>query len=420
MEHSEVLEDLKKRLPEFPGVDIRTNWFREGGDESSLEISLYGDDTENLAELSKEVERRLRTIDEIVSLETDREKGKNEIHLHIKRDQAKKFGISPQVISGTIQYALRGIPLPKYQTEEKEIDVRIQLREDDRRNLNQLKNLTFFSENGREIPLDAVADFTIQKGYGEIHRENGKTFLSVKANLSKETMGAVYAKVDQVMEGFEMPYGYSWSKGRRFHDMQESDDSQMFAIILAITFVFLLMGFLFESFVLPLSVIISIPFSFFGAFWLMYLTGTPIDLMSRIGFIILIGIVVNNAIVLIDLVNRLRKEGYSRFDAIMEAGRQRFRPILMTAFTTIGGLIPMAVGNAQMIGIPYAPMGRTIIGGLLTSTVLSLIAVPWAYVLFDDLRNYFSKITALYLRKEKTEAEPAAVISGSTGGGSSQ
>ncbi|MCK4755027.1 MAG: efflux RND transporter permease subunit, partial [Calditrichia bacterium] len=261
MEHSEVLEDLKKRLPEFPGVDIRTNWFREGGDESSLEISLYGDDTENLAELTKEVERRLRTIDEIVSLETDREKGKNEIHLHIKRGQAKKYGISPQVISGTVQYALRGIPLPKYQTEEKEIDVRIQLREDDRRNLNQLKNLTFFSENGREIPLDAVADFTIKKGYGEIRRENGKTFLSVKANLSKETMGAVYAKVDQVMEGFEMPYGYSWNKGRRFRDMQESDDSQMFAIILAITFVFLLMGFLFESFVLPLSVIISIPFS---------------------------------------------------------------------------------------------------------------------------------------------------------------
>jgi HAE1 family hydrophobic/amphiphilic exporter-1 len=112
----------------------------------------------------------------------------------------------------------------------------------------------------------------------------------------------------------------------------------------------------------------------------------------------------------------LRKEGYSRFDAIMESGRQRFRPILMTAFTTIGGLLPMAVGNAQMIGIPYAPMGRTIIGGLLTSTILSLIAVPWAYVLFDDLRNYFSKITALYLSKEKQKTEPIAAESGSTGG----
>ena len=400
MEYSEVVEDLKKRLPQFPGVEIRTSWFREAGDEASLELSLFGDDTEKLVELSKEVERRLRTIKEIVSLETDREEGSDEIRLHIKRGQAQKYGISPQVITGTVQYALRGIPLPKYQTEEKEIDVRIQLREDDRRNLYQLKNLTFFSENGREIPLDAVADFTINKGYGGIHRENGKTFLSVKANLSEETMGAVYAQVDQVMNGFEMPYGYSWSKGHRYRRMMESDESQLFAIILAITFVFLLMGFLFESFVLPLSVIISIPFSFFGAFWLMYLTGTPIDLMSRIGFIILVGIVVNNAIVLIDLVNRLRKEGYNRFDAIMEAGRQRFRPILMTAFTTIGGLTPMAVGNTQMIGMPYAPMGRTIIGGLLTSTILSLIAVPWAYVIFDDLRTYFMKVTAMFLKKQ--------------------
>jgi hydrophobic/amphiphilic exporter-1 (mainly G- bacteria), HAE1 family len=161
------------------------------------------------------------------------------------------------------------------------------------------------------------------------------------------------------------------------------------------------MGILFESFVLPLSVIVAIPFSFFGGFWMMYLTGTTIDLMSWIGFIILIGVVVNNAIVLVDLINRLRLQGYTRFDAIIEGGHQRFRPILMTAFTTIGGLIPMAVGNAQMIGIPYAPMGRTIIGGLMTSTILSLIAVPWAYVLFDDLREYFRKLFAQYLKKHQ-------------------
>ena len=419
METSEILEDLKKRLPEFPGVEIRSRWSSDGEDQSSLELSLYGDDTETLASLSKEVERRLRTIDEVVSLETDREEGSDEIHLHIKRDQAKKFGISPQLISGTVQYALRGIPLPKYQTDEKEINVRIQLREADRKNLLQLKNLTFFSENGKEIPLDAVASFTMQKGFGSIRRENGKTYLGVKANLAKETMGTAFSKVDQVMDGFEMPYGYSWTKGRRFRDMQESSNSQIFAVILAVTFVFLLMGFLFESFVLPLSVIIAIPFSFFGAFWLLYLTNTTIDMMSRIGFIILIGIVVNNAIVLIDLVNRLRKQGFTRYEAIMEAGRKRFRPILMTAFTTIGGLLPMAVGNAQMIGMPYAPMGRTIIGGLLTSTIFSLIAVPWAYVLFDDLRVYFSKITALYLFKNKNQTKPATALT-SRAGGSSQ
>ncbi|MFC2088607.1 efflux RND transporter permease subunit [Calditrichota bacterium] len=411
MEHAEVVEDLKKRLPKFPGVDIRTSWRRESsGDDASISISLFGDDTGKLYELSEEVVRRLRSLEEIVSVETDREKGSDEIHVYIKRDQAKMYGISPQVISGTIQYALRGIPLPKYQTDEKEIDVRIQLQESDRQNLSQLKNISFFTATGKEIPLDAVASFIMKKGFGEIHRENGKTFLSVKANSTEENMEGLFAKVDKVMEGFEMPYGYSWSKGNRFDRMRESDESQKFAMILSITFVFLIMGFLFESFVLPLSVIVAIPFSFFGAFWMMYLTGTPIDLMANIGLIILIGIVVNNAIVLIDLVNRLRNEGYARFDAIMEAGKQRFRPILMTAFTTIGGLIPMAVGNAQMIGIPYSPLGRIIIGGLLTSTLLSLVAVPWAYTLFDDMGMYFRRIIALFLHKDEISIDKTVVI----------
>lgn len=403
----EVIEDVKKRVPKFPGVEMRTSWFEEGGDEASVDVVLYGDDTNTLMTLAKEVERRLRTIEEIVSIENDREKGANEIHLYIKREQAKKYGISPSAISGTVQYALRGFPLPKYHTEEKEIDVTIQLRESDRQNLSQLKNLTFFTASGKEIPLDAVASFSIQKGIGEIHRQNGKTFLSIKGNSTTDDRAGLFQKVATVMQGFHMPYGYTWSLGQNFRRMQESNESTKFAIILSITFVFLLMGFLFESFVLPLSVILSIPLSFLGAFWIMYLTGTAIDLMSQIGFVILVGVVVNNAIVLIDLVNRLRKEGWSRHDAIIEAGKHRFRPILMTAFTTIFGIIPMAVGNSAMIGIPYAPMGRTIIGGLLTSTLLSLIAVPWAYTIFDDMREYFKKLTALYIAKPKAETSQA-------------
>jgi len=404
MDRKDVIEDVKERLPEFPGVEIRTTWFQqsEGDEDASFAVTLYGDDTNTLVGLSKEVERRLRSIEEVISIETDREKGSDEIHLEINREQAKKYGISPQAISGTVQYALRGFPLPKYQTENKEIDVHIQLREDDRRNLSQVKNLTFFTSSGKEIPLSAVAQFTVKKGIGEIRRDNGKTYLTVKANTTSDDMGGIYAKVDQAMNGFEMPYGYTWTKGQNFRRMQENNDSVKFAMILSITFVFLLMGFLFESFVLPLSVIMSIPFAFVGAFWILFLTGTPIDIMSQIGFVILVGIVVNNAIVLVDLINRLRNEGYSRYDAIMEAGKQRFRPILMTAFTTIGGLLPMAVGNTSMIGIPYAPMGRTIIGGLLTSTLLSLIAVPWAYTLFDDMREYFKKLTAIYIRKPAT------------------
>ena len=410
MDRTAVVEDIKERLPEFPGVKIRFSWRQESGsNDASVSILLYGDDTGTLAALADEVERRLRSIPEIISVETDRDKGADEIHLVIKREQAQKYGISPQMISGTVQYALRGIPLPKYHTPEKEVDVHIQLRESDRQNLLQLKNLTFFTRSGKEIPLDAIASFTVKKGFGEIQRRDGKTYLRIKANTTKDDMKGMFGKIDQVMQGFQMPFGYSWNKGDSFRRMQESDNSQKFALILSATFVFLLMGVLFESFVLPLSVILSIPFAFVGAFWLMYITGTAIDLMSQIGFVILVGIVVNNAIVLIDLINRLRNEGYSRYDAIMEAGKQRFRPILMTAFTTIGGLLPMAIGGVQMIGIPYAPMGRTIIGGLLTSTLLSLIAVPWAYTLFDDMRTYFKKLTAWYVFKPKPAAADGAM-----------
>ncbi|MGD9897921.1 MAG: efflux RND transporter permease subunit, partial [Calditrichaceae bacterium] len=369
-----------------------TTWRQEGGDDASIAISLYGDDTNKLAELSKEVERRLQNIPEILSVETDNEKGEDEITVILNREQAQKYGINPRTVSGTVMYALRGIQLPKFQTDEKEITMTIQLREEDRETLQQLKNITFFTKNGKEIPLDALASFSVKKGFGDIRRENGKTYLSIKANTTEQDMSLMYAKVDQAMAGFQMPYGYSWSKGQRFRRMEEGDQSQGFAIILSITFVFLLMGILFESFVLPLSVIIAIPFSFVGAYWLLFITDTTIDLMSRIGFIILIGIVVNNSIVLIDLVNRMRKEGHNRYDALIEAGQKRFRPILMTAFTTIGGIIPMAVGNAKMIGIAYAPMGRTIIGGLMFSTFVSLIAVPWAYTIFDDLRNYFKRL----------------------------
>jgi HAE1 family hydrophobic/amphiphilic exporter-1 len=399
-----VVEDVKRRIPKFPGVKLRTTWRQNsGGDDASLSISLYGDDTNRLAELSKEVERRLAAIDGVVSVETDRDKGEQEIRLHIDRKKAMKFGISPQTISGTIMYALRGISLPKYQTDEKEVDIVVQLRKEDRETMEQLKNITFFSKNGKEIPLDVLASFSVSKGFGSIHREDGKTYLGIKINTTKENMGELYGKIDRAMAHFQMPYGYSWSKGRRFRDMNESNESQKFAIYLSITFVFLLMGILFESFVLPLSVIVAIPFSFVGAYWMLFITNTPMDMMSRIGFIILIGIVVNNAIVLIDLVNRLREQGYTRFDALLAAGKHRFRPILMTAFTTIGGLIPMAVGNTKMIGIPYAPMGRTIIGGLIFSTLVSLIAVPWAYTVFDDMRNYFRRLAAgIILKRNET------------------
>lgn len=167
------------------------------------------------------------------------------------------------------------------------------------------------------------------------------------------------------------------------------------------------MGVLFESVVLPFSVLFSIPFSFLGVYWALYLTGTPMDMMANIGMIVLIGVVVNNAIVLVDMINRMRLEGLSRTDAILEAGHNRFRPILMTTFTTVFGLLPMALGNSNLIGIPYAPLGRTMMGGLLVSTFMTLLLVPICYTLLDDLRTYLKVVVRAAFFRRTVSEQPA-------------
>ena len=390
----DVVEDVKKNAPEFVGVRRRINWEGGEGDQGSVSISLYGEDTATLLVLSKEVERRLRAIPDLIDVDTEMERGNDEIRLQIDREQTRKYGVGSQVIAATISYALREIELPTYRTAEKEIPVRAFLKKGDRETLQQLESMTFRSASGKDIPLGALVKPTIQKGFGRIYHEDGKTILRVTAVTTKDDMKEISQKIDRAMKGFEMPRGYQWNKTGRFTKMEESGSTMTFALIMSITFVFLLMGVLFESFILPLCVLLSIPFAFFGVYWTLYLTKTTQDIMSMIGIIILIGIVVNNAIVLVDLVNRLRKEGYARFDALLEAGRHRFRPILMTSFTTVFGLLPMAVGNANLIGMPYAPMGRTMMGGLLASTAMTLVIVPLFYTFLDDLRELWKRLIA--------------------------
>lgn len=386
LEREEILADLKATAPEFPGVDIRTQWWRDE-DNQSVTVQVVGPETETLTPIAREVERRMRLFPQLANVETDLERGNNEVHLIIDRVLAQKYGVSAQEIAGLVSYSVRGRNLPDFRSDEREIDMLIQLEKSDRETLDNLRNMTVRTSDGNELPLSTFVQFSIEKGYGSIRRRDGKTNLSVRGYAPKASVQDIYAQIDQLIAGFQLPRGYSLDKGGRFGRWEEQEMAQGFALILAVTFVFILMGVLFESFVLPLSIIICIPFALFGAYWGLFISRTPFDMMAGIGLIVLIGIVVNNAIVLVDLVNRFITEGMSRHDAIIEAGKNRFRPIFMTAFTTIFGLVPMALGNSTLIGIPYAPLGRTIIGGIFTSTILTLIFVPLAYTYFDDLRK---------------------------------
>ena len=214
------------------------------------------------------------------------------------------------------------------------------LDESDRQSLVQLKNFMFVTDAGEKLPLSSFATFEVAKGPSHIFRHNGRNRLRVRVYTTKDDVEGLYQEVDRVMEGFTLPRGYEWNKGERHSQYSRESQAMTFAVIMAIAFVFLLMGVLFESVILPFAVIFSIPFSFLGVYWGLWLTGTTMDFMSSVGAIVLIGVVVNNAIVLVDMINRLRQTGMDRAAAIMAAGHNRFRPILMTTCTTVFGLFP--------------------------------------------------------------------------------
>jgi HAE1 family hydrophobic/amphiphilic exporter-1 len=386
----ELSADIKKNLPVIPGVKLRTSWREQSGsDDSAFTFSLRGYDTGVLETLADELEKQIKLVKGVISVETDSETGNDEIHIDVNRDKAFNLGMNPSYIGQVVAFNLRKRKISNYQKGEKEIPIYLKSNPEFRESFAQLKNLFIQTESGKDTTLSSIASFTFHKSLGNIRRENGKSFMEVKVYFGDVDLRKMSGKINKILRDFKFPTGYYFeegSRGRRFRD-QDSDLAS--ALVFSIIFVFIIMGVLFESFILPLSVLIAIPAAFVGSYWLIFLTGTTFEIMAGIGLVVLIGVVVNNAIVLIDLVNQYRKSGMQREEAILVAGMNRFRPILMTALTTIFGLLPMALGNTGLIGIPYAPMGITLIGGLISATFITLFAVPIFYTYFDDLMVFF-------------------------------
>jgi HAE1 family hydrophobic/amphiphilic exporter-1 len=380
----DVSAGLRRLVPDAPGIQTYVNWQRGSGSDPSVTVSLYGEDTATLAELAEEAERRLRTIPGLVSVEPELENALEEVRIRVSREQAQRYGVPSEAITGTVVTALRGQRVPRFHQGEKEIEIRVQFPEEDRNGLGKLAALEMGSTSGRRVPLEAVADLSIARGYGDISRKDRRTSLNIKLNTTWESMTALRASVTEVMEGLELPRGYSWDFGSQLRWEQQDSGDVFMALVVAIVFIYFIMGFLFESVILPLAVLPSIFLSWIGAGWLLWITDSKLDMMAAIGLVLLAGVVVNNGIILVDLINRLRKGGQPRSQAILLAGRLRFRPILMTALTTIMGMLPLAFGSANFVGMPYAGLGKTFVGGLLSSTTLTLIFVPLVYTILDD------------------------------------
>lgn len=393
MDRIAIETDIKEKFIFPAGVNARS--LQRGSSapqDANMSIALYGEDTATLMALAEEAVRRLRLIPGLVSVDTDQERGGNELQIQVDRDRARRLGINPQSIQTNISNTMRGSEVGRFNANDgREMRVYAQLGDVDRAGLDDLRSMTFRTDGGVEVPLESVAHLNVAKTLGQIQREGRQTIMRISARAPRGDSRSLFAAVDKAMEGFDLPRGYRWDKGS-FSNPNESDAQMMFALGLAVIFVFLLMGILFESFVLPLAVITAVPFAFLGVYWMLYFTDTPFDNMAKIGVVILVGVVVNNAIVLVDMANRLRAAGKTRVEALLEAGRHRFRPILMTTLCTVSGLIPMALGNSKIGGLPYAPLGRTMIGGLLASTLLTLLVVPLFYTFLDDLREHAARV----------------------------
>jgi HAE1 family hydrophobic/amphiphilic exporter-1 len=406
-----VMDDARESLPVMAGVDLKIGW-GGAGDNSRNELGfvLNGEDTPTLELLGGQLEQTLEGLPGIIAVRNDLEgEAGREMRLQADRASLARYGLDARTVGQTVGFALRGTNLPKYHDDGKEVDVVARFQLSDREDVDRLLDFPLWSPAvGRSVPLRAVVQPEVAPGFGTIRRTDRITSFPMTIELEPGAeKGEVMAMVGAVLGTVDFPRGYSWSFGRERRDREEDDQARNLALLLSITFVYLIMGVLFESWTLPLSILTSIPMALVGVYWTLYLTGTPLDAMGGVGLVILVGVVVNNGIVLIDLVTRLRGEGEDRTHALVEAGARRLRPILMTALTTIFGLLPMALGTSTFVGIPYAPLGRVVAGGLLAGTVLTLYLVPYLYSILDDMGESGRRWAAWVRRPAPAPSDPA-------------
>ncbi len=390
-----IREGIRAGMPQIPIGRPSFEWNR-GGTAENLQIRILGESSERLFDLSREVVRILSTIEGLADVRSEATAGQQEVRVTVDRDRALQYGFTTQQVAQAISLGMRGENLREFRGPEGEIAVRLGFQDADRQTVQQLGQLPLVNDRGERVALATLADFSVVAGPRNISRLNRQTGIAITANLVDLTVGDANKQIRQVMDQFAFPPGYSWSFGEGFQREDETMGAMALNMVLAIFLIFFVMAALFESLLFPFSIQTSILFSFIGVFWFFFLTGTEMSMMGMIGLLVLMGIVVNNGIVLIDHINNLRADGMPRDQAVVQGGRDRLRPILMTAATTILAMIPLAVGNASIGGggPPYYPMARAIIGGLAFSTIVSLVVVPYVYVLLDTLRVWASGVHA--------------------------
>jgi multidrug efflux pump len=419
-----TLEDVRENVSGISGAEIKVDKPAEGPPTGKpVTIRVIGDDFTELGRLSREIQDRIRTVPGLVNLDDDFDEGKPEIRLVVDRTQAMVLGVSTRAIATTVQTAIRGVEASEYRVGEDEYDIRVRLRPESRVSMDELSDLTVPDEDGIPVPIRSVARLETGVGPAAIRRVDLRRVVTIEGDVIRapgRTEDTVRAEVAGILDSaVEWPEGYRWEYAG---SNEEEDESQRFlqrAFVIAVLLISLVLVSQFNSLILPGTIMVSVVLSLIGVFWGLILTGTPFGIiMTGIGVISLAGVVVNNAIVLCDFIVRLRHEGNEKTQAVVDAGAIRLRPVLLTAVTTILGLIPLTLGinigffeGTIEFGAEssqwWGPMGVAVIAGLTVATVLTLVIVPVTYHALDDVQEAGHRLLTI---RRKRSTEPLTTI----------
>lgn len=389
-----VQELLRKGLPRSARADYVVG--NQGGDgggggNQSVQVQLVGDSTKMLQEIGEEVLPLLAQRTELRDVRIDNGEKGSELAIHVDRERAAAFGFNAEQVASFVGLALRGAPMREFRRGDTEVPVWVRFAGAEQSSPEDLASFTVRTGDGRSVPLLSLVDVTVKPTATQIGRTNRQTTLTIKANLAeKVTVPEGRKAMEEVLKPMSFPAGYTFTfDGGDYGDDNEAMQQMMFNLLIALVMIYVVMAAVFESLLFPAAIMSGVLFSIFGVFWLFWLTGTSFGIMSFIGILVLMGVVVNNGIVMIEHINNLRRRGAGRTLALVEGSRERLRPIMMTMGTAILAMIPISLTDTQLLGNgpPYYPMARAIAGGLAFSTVVSLLFLPTIYAILDDLSS---------------------------------
>lgn len=387
----EIARDIRKVISDVPGLKVEVS---TGGTQMSqsspISISVKGADFNVLEEISNEVLKRMETISGIENIKSTNSDKAEEIKISIDKEKSAKYGLNALTISQSISGYFKNTRVMNLRIDDSNYEVYISPISNKNPDLESLKEVTVTSITGSKIPLLQICKIERGEGFSEIYRTGGLREVTISAGLDGKPLNEAVKEIKNSLNDYNIPQGYEIVYGGEIEQMKDAFSQMALALILAVLLVYMVMAAQFESLINPFIIMFTVPLAFIGAIFVLFYTGVTISIPAMIGFVMLTGIIVNNGIVLIDFINKEKEKGIETRQAIINSGKTRLQPILMTALTTIIGLLPMALGIGEGNEIQL-PLAMTVIGGLTIGTLLTLIVIPVVYSIFDQIAKKFKR-----------------------------